>query len=238
MLKTDLNNGNKLEITILINTNRVFLYASLEYLRVAIGKKIFPFFDYRKLSLAWCNAISLSEIEQGLQQDAFTMEELVKKVSILFWFWGCLSKPIAQYLPSILGLYILEYYEEDSSSGILKESVKSLPGMPDYVSMIQRRHPEKDATPWKSNRHHTVSREISELRRLIDNGMKYLEPTLQKRMKLLKEYDTRKCKSMDTMDSSLIDYLEEKTTGIVDMLFKGKKYEFRMVLNSIPPIEI
>tara|TARA_Y100000748_G_scaffold302772_1_gene305968 strand:+ start:93 stop:794 length:702 start_codon:yes stop_codon:yes gene_type:complete len=233
MSKTDWNNGNKLEISILMNNNRLFLYTSLEYLRVAIGKKIFPFFEYRKLSLApWCNVIPLSEIEQGLQQDAFTMEELVKKVSILFWYWGCLSEPIAQYLPLILGQYILEYYEEDSSSGIFKEAMKSLPGMPDVISMIQRRDPEKDATPWKSNRYYTVSREISELRRLIDNGMKDLEPNLQKRMKLLKEYETK------TMDSSLIDYLEEKTTGMVNALFTKRKYEFRMVLTSIPSIEI
>lgn len=236
----------QLETTILISDTRHFLYGSLEYLRQACGKKLSVFFDARGLKFKNMSggtyfggpALPILEIEQGIKRDTFSMDELVKKVSLLFWFWGCLTEPIAQHLPSMLEEYIFEYYEKDMLSGVLEESIKSLPGMPEYISMIQRHNPEKDATPWNTKRRQTVSKEISELRRLIDGGMKDLETVLQKKITLLKEYEIRTCKSVETMDSSLIDYLEEKMTPIVENLFATKKYEFRMVLNYIPAIEI
>ena len=212
----------QLETTILISDTRRHLYASLEYLRQACGKKLLP----------------ILEIEQGIKRDTFSMGELVKKVSLLLWFWGCFNEQIAQHLPNMLEEYIFKYYEKDIISGVFNELIKSLPGMPDYVSMIQKHNPEKDATPWNTRRRQTVSNEISELRRLIDGGMKDLESVLQKKITLLKQYEIRTCKSVETMDSSLIDYLEEKMTPIVENLFPTKKYEFRMVLNYIPAIEI
>lgn len=214
------------------------LYAAIEYLLKVSGKKI----RYVDIDL---NAIKHrhetevlphQEIVESKKQ-FFTGEELIKKISLLLYYWSFLSEKVASMLPDIVSHYITsDHYKNDVESNQYGEAMKALPGMPDHVSMLQKRGETQETVLWKTQQTSRLQTEIDELKRLIGKddkvaGYDALQTALKQKQDQLKRY------SADVFNPALLDYLESQTKKAVDSLGNLKhKYTFWAILSNIPQV--
>lgn len=217
---------------------RYGLYAAIEYLLKVSGKKI----RYVDIDL---NAIKHRHSTEVLphreivesKKQFFTGEELIKKISLFLYYWGFLSEQVASMLPDIVFYYIFtsDHYKNDVESNKYGEAMKVLPGMPDHVSMLQKRGETQETVLWKTEQTSRLQTEIDDLKRLIGKddkvaGYDALQTALKQKQDQLKRYS-------DVYNPALLDYLESRTKEAVDSVGNLKhKYTFWAILSNLPQV--
>lgn len=102
---------------------RVHLLGALRYLQQVSTKKIFDFCAFLKA---------------GVDPDCLTPEELLTKVSCLFWVWDVLDERLAKQLPDVVSSYISKYWLKDMEDTEMVTAAHSLPYMPTYNEAAKR----------------------------------------------------------------------------------------------------
>lgn len=231
--KPDLDRQLVLNVTLM--QIRPMLYAALDYLQKVSGKKImYCCIDWTATKPRHVTEVLPHQEIVESKKEFFTEEELVKKISMMLWYWGALNENVASMLPRIVFHYIFTpgYYEYDVESNQYGEVMHSLPGMPDHVSLLEK---HEEIVTWKSERRRRLNMEIEALKRVIakDDGVvghEALETALNHKKNRLKQYSNR-------FNPALIDCLEHRTKKAVDNLGNLKdKYAFWVILAKIPQV--
>ena len=215
---------------------RYGLYAAIEYLLKVSGKKIM-YVDIDLNAMKHRHSTEVlphQEIVESKKQ-FFTGEELIKKISLLLYYWGFLSEQLAAILPDIVSYYITsDHYKNDVESN--PYAMKALPGMPDHVSMLQKRGETQETVLWKQEQTSRLQTEIDDLKRLIGKddkvaGYDALQTAVKQKQDQLKRY------SDDVYNPALLDYLELRAKEAVDNLGNMKhKYTFWAILSNLPQV--
>lgn len=217
---------------------RYGLYAAIEYLLKVSGKKI-RYVDIDLNAIKHRHSTEVlphQEIVESKKQ-FFTGEELIKKISLFLYYWGFLSEQVASMLPDIVFYYIFtsDHYKNDVESNQYGEAMKALPGMPDHVSMLQKRGETQETVLWKTEQTSRLQTEIDDLKRLIGKddkvaGYDALQTALKQKQDQLKRYS-------DVYNPALLDYLESRTKKAVDSVGNLKhKYTFWAILSNLPQV--